>query len=87
MEVVEHVDNPATFLRSCAELVKVRPPLPSTHASWLIQTCLFLIARWTSVLVDHRAHAARVPPHDRSGGEASTRRGAWHTYLLQIYQP
>lgn len=26
MEVVEHVDNPAAFLRSCAELVKVRPP-------------------------------------------------------------
>jgi 2-polyprenyl-3-methyl-5-hydroxy-6-metoxy-1,4-benzoquinol methylase len=24
MEVVEHVDNPAAFLRSCAELVKVR---------------------------------------------------------------
>jgi 2-polyprenyl-6-hydroxyphenyl methylase/3-demethylubiquinone-9 3-methyltransferase len=26
MEVVEHVDNPAAFLRSCAELVKVRLP-------------------------------------------------------------
>jgi len=25
MEVVEHVDNPADFLRSCADLVKVRP--------------------------------------------------------------
>ena len=25
MEVVEHVDNPADFLRSCAALVKVRP--------------------------------------------------------------
>lgn len=25
MEVVEHVDNPAGFLRSCASLVKVRP--------------------------------------------------------------
>ena len=25
MEVVEHVDNPADFLRSCATLVKVRP--------------------------------------------------------------
>ena len=23
MEVIEHVDNPAAFLRSCAELVKV----------------------------------------------------------------
>jgi 2-polyprenyl-6-hydroxyphenyl methylase/3-demethylubiquinone-9 3-methyltransferase len=28
MEVVEHVDNPAAFLRSCAELVKVRLPAP-----------------------------------------------------------
>jgi SAM-dependent methyltransferase len=27
MEVIEHVDNPAAFLRSCAELVKVRRPL------------------------------------------------------------
>ena len=26
MEVIEHVDNPADFLRSCAELVKVRIP-------------------------------------------------------------
>jgi len=25
MEVVEHVDNPADFVRSCAALVKVRP--------------------------------------------------------------
>lgn len=25
MEVVEHVDNPADFVRSCATLVKVRP--------------------------------------------------------------
>jgi len=25
MEVVEHVDNPADFVRSCADLVKVRP--------------------------------------------------------------
>ena len=24
MEVLEHVDNPAAFLRSCSELVKVR---------------------------------------------------------------
>jgi len=25
MEVIEHVDNPATFLGTCAELVKVNP--------------------------------------------------------------
>ena len=24
MEVIEHVDNPSAFLRTCAELVKVR---------------------------------------------------------------
>jgi 2-polyprenyl-6-hydroxyphenyl methylase/3-demethylubiquinone-9 3-methyltransferase len=27
MEVLEHVDNPASFLSTCAELVKVRPLL------------------------------------------------------------
>jgi 2-polyprenyl-3-methyl-5-hydroxy-6-metoxy-1,4-benzoquinol methylase len=30
MEVVEHVDNPAAFLRTCADLVKVRL-LRATH--------------------------------------------------------
>ena len=35
MEVIEHVDNPAGFLRSCAELVKVRLSLHALSLSHL----------------------------------------------------
>jgi len=31
MEVLEHVDNPAIFLSTCAELLKVRPMLNGAH--------------------------------------------------------
>jgi len=45
MEVVEHVDNPAAFLRSCAELVKVRlftgPPAGTSSSSMSSNLCYF----------------------------------------------
>jgi polyprenyldihydroxybenzoate methyltransferase/3-demethylubiquinol 3-O-methyltransferase len=46
MEVVEHVDNPADFVRSCAALVKVRP---SPRISKPDVDEPRDIARWTSL--------------------------------------
>ncbi len=53
MEVVEHVDNPVGFLRSCAELVKVRLPgwlrllvhaLSSSHVHFFLFGFVFSLA-------------------------------------------
>jgi hypothetical protein len=45
MEVVEHVDNPETFLRSCSKLVKVRfilffVPFPCLRFPWFSVRCI-----------------------------------------------
>lgn len=84
MEVVEHVDNPAGFLRSCAELVKV--------CSWRVAGARALIHHlissglaWrTSFPLDDRADAALLSSFDRSGREDASPRRARNTYLFKI---
>ena len=91
MEVVEHVDNPAGFLRSCAELVKVRPKaVAGVHTSHLHLTLVFFFStgldRRTPFPLDDCADAAFVPSFDRSGREGASPRRAWNTYLFKIRQ-
>ena len=87
MEVVEHVDNPAGFLRSCAELVKVRPTCTPTLSRYLIYISLGLPpARRTPFPLDDRAYAALLSTFDRSGREGASTRRARNTYLFKIRQ-
>jgi len=90
MEVIEHVDNPAEFLRSCAELVKVCPLSPHSHRNSLFTFCRLLsiyLAWRTSFPLDRRADAALIPPHHRSSRKAVPPRRAGHAHLFQIHQP
>jgi len=88
MEVVEHVDNPAAFLRSCAELVKVRlfTALPLAHLSSSMSNLLLLPARWTPFLVYDCQDAAVLFPHYLGSRESVTPRRARYTHLFEIRQ-
>jgi len=78
MEVVEHVDNPAAFLRSCAELVKVseRASQPGVrqgahaHApitsSSLVLTFFFRFSSQVVISSSRRSHEPRSLISSRS---------------------
>ena len=92
MEVVEHVDNPAGFLRSCAELIKVRflrrllvQALSSSHVLFFFALCLFLAWRSSFPLYDC-ALASLLSPCDCGRREGFPPRRAWNAYLFQIRQ-
>lgn len=61
MEVLEHVDNPASFLDTCAQLVKV--------CRHVCSRCSFSFcpARWTSFSIYDLPHRSRVLPHHIHG--------------------
>ena len=89
MEVVEHVDNPAGFLRSCAELVKVCPARPLIISSTLLFSFFLssgLLARRTSFPLDDRTDAALLSSFDRSRREGASPRRTWNAYLFKIRQ-
>src|SRR5258708_20212615 len=92
MEVVERVDNPAGFLRSCAELVKVCllrrllvQALSSSHVLFFFALCLFLAWRTSFPLYDC-ALASLLSPYDSGRREGFPPRRARNAYLFQIRQ-
>jgi 2-polyprenyl-6-hydroxyphenyl methylase/3-demethylubiquinone-9 3-methyltransferase len=90
MEVVEDVDNPAGFLRSCAELVKVRLARALIISSTFNSLFFFysgLLARLTCFPLNDCAHAALLSSFDRSGREGASPRRAWRTYLFKFVSP
>lgn len=62
MEVLEHVDNPAAFLSTCTELLKVE--LHSLFsASNIVSLNSQRLARWPPVSVNNFAHSSCVCSH------------------------
>ena len=78
MEVLEHVDNPASFLSHCAELLKVGLRVQRFMP---IDDVPELIARRPSLPFNHITHATLLLPHYFYGGEYSAKSYPRHTYL------
>lgn len=74
MEVVEHVDNPAGFLRSCAELVKVRPRRVVGVRALIYRLISLGLAWRTSFPLDDCTDAALLSSFDRCGREGASPR-------------
>jgi hypothetical protein len=61
MEVIEHVDHPAVFLSTCAQLLKVRLPFLSIDSELNpSQTA----ARWSPLSVNDISHSDCISPHN-----------------------
>ena len=81
MEVIEHVDNPVSFLETCAELVKVSVVFPlSSHLLKTRRTA------WRpSIPLHYQPYSLVLFSHYPSGGTCSSYGHTRNTHALQIY--
>jgi len=82
MEVLEHVNNPASFLSTCAELLKVRFVGPCIQ---LVDN-LGYIARRPSFPFHNLPDSAFLFSHHPSCGEDITQSLPRHTHPLTVHQ-
>jgi len=84
MEVLEHVDNPATFLSTCAELLKVRPMLKRLSS---VTELIVPAAAWrTPISIDNITYPSRICPNYSAGRRYSPPSNKRDAHLLKIYQ-
>lgn len=85
MEVLEHVDNPAGFLSTCAELVKVcivrTSVVPNTAEPQSLP------AGWPSFPVDYCSHAPLLLSNHLGSRARPAKGRSWDPYIFQIHQP
>lgn len=81
MEVIEHVDNPVSFLETCAELVKVfviffsfLAYIKTRHTAWR-----------PSIPLHYQPHSLVLRSHYPSCGTCSSYGHTRDTHTLQIY--
>ena len=91
MEVIEHVDNPAGFLKVLGQLVKVSPIIEDntnttdTGMVLILIRLLSVLAQWRLDFVNYFSHPSRLFLDHLQRRASSPDGTRWHSSLVKIH--